>query len=188
MNFWPLITTFFLIGAAELGDKTQLLALGFAARFPAWEVIGSISAATAILMALAVVFGGAINHYVPAFYLQFLAGAVFIAFGIWTIFGKEKDEEEAEAKGYFSPFWIIFYSFFLAELGDKTQLATLTLSAEYGAPFQVWLGATLGMTGVNLLAVLAGGWIKKLVHEKVIKWIGAAAFIVFGLVTLWRLF
>ena len=81
----------------------------------------------------------------------------------------------------------IFSTFFLAELGDKTQLATLTLSAKYGTPFQVWLGATLGMAGVNVIAALAGSWIKRFIPEKAIKLLGAAVFIIFGTLTLWNL-
>lgn len=188
MNFWPLITTFFIIAAAELGDKTQLLTLGFATKYAVWQVIAAVSAATAVLMALAVIFGGAINYYIPEFYLQLMAGILFIGFGIWTILGKDEDENKAKIENGKSPFIIVFSAFFLAELGDKTQLAALTLSAKYGSPFQVWLGATLGMVGVNMIAALAGKWIKTLASEKVIQRMGAAIFIVFGLITIWRLF
>lgn len=186
MNFWPLATTFLIIAAAELGDKTQLLTLGFATKYTVWQVIAAVTAATAVLMALAVIFGGAISYYIPEFYLQLLAGTLFIGFGIWTLLGEEKEEDE-KVKGNHNPFSIVFASFFLAELGDKTQLATLALSARYGSPLQVWLGATLGMAGVNAVAALAGSWIKKIVSEKAIKWIGAAIFIIFGLITIWRL-
>ena len=188
MNLWPLLITFLIIGAAELGDKTQLLTLGFATRFPVWEVIIAVSCATAVLMALAVTFGGAINYYIPEFYLQLAAGIIFIGFGLWTLLGKEKEEEEGKTKNNKNPFAFIFTTFFLAELGDKTQLATLTLSAKYGTPIQVWLGATLGMCGVNVIAALTGSWIKKFVSEKTIKWFGAMVFILFGLFTLWSLF
>ena len=188
MNLWPLLITFFIIGAAELGDKTQLLTLGFAACFPVWEVIGAVSAATATLMGLAVIFGGTINHYVPEFYLQLIAGVLFIIFGIWTLLAKEEDEEKIRSKGKKNPFMFIFSTFFLAELGDKTQLATLALSAEYGSPFLVWLGATLGMAGINVIAALTGSWIKKFASGKTIKSLGAVIFIIFGTLTLWNLF
>jgi len=187
MNLWPLIITFFIIGTAELGDKTQLLTLSFSIKYPLWEVLGAVLAATASLMALAVIFGDAINYYIPSFYIQLLAGIVFILFGFWTILKKEKDEAAAQARDSRNPFWIVFSGFFLAELGDKTQLATLALTAKYGAPFQVWLGATLGMFGINILAAVAGSWIKNIVSDQVIKWIGAALFIIFGLVTLMAL-
>ena len=188
MNLWPLITTLFIIGAAELGDKTQLLTLTFATRFPVWKVISAVFTATAILMGLAVFLGGIINRFIPEFYLHLTAGIVFILFGLWIFFGKAEKEEEEKAVKNKNPFWIVFVTFFLAELGDKTQLATLALSARYGTPFQVWLGATLGMAGINAVAALAGSWIKRLVSEKTIKWLGAVIFILFGLITLVNLF
>lgn len=184
MNLWPLFSSFMIIAAAELGDKTQLLTLGFATRYPLWEVMGAVSAATAALMLLAVSFGGVINHFIPELYLKLAAGILFIVFGIWTVVGKEEAAERDKEKDGRSPFLIIFSAFFLAELGDKTQLATLTLSAESGTPFQVWLGATLGMVLINAIGAFSGSWIKKMVSEKAIKWLGAAIFIIFGLLTL----
>ena len=179
MNLWPLIITFLIIGAAELGDKPQLMTLTFAAKYPLWKVIGAESAASAVLMAIAVLFGSIIDKFIPPLYIQLLAGTVFIGFGLWTIFGKDKDEE-AHTSGK-NPFWIIFATFFAAELGDKTQLATLALSAKYGSPIQVWIGATLGMIGVNAVAAVAGTWVKKYVSDEIIRWVGAAIFISFGL-------
>lgn len=182
MNLWPALSSFLIIAAAELGDKTQLLVLGFVSRYPVWEVIGAVSLATALLMFLAVAFGGAINYYLPPFYVQLFAGMLFILFGLWTLFGKEKEEDGKKSRG--NPFWMIFSTFFLAELGDKTQLATFALSAQYGAPLLVWLGATLGMVGVNVLAALLGKWIKRFLPGNSIKWLGASIFILFGLITL----
>ena len=187
MNIGPFITTLLIIAAAELGDKTQLLTLGFATKYPRWKVLSAVSLASAVLMALAVMFGKAITLYLPSFYIQLAAGIIFIGFGLWAISGKE-EEEKGEAKKNLSPFLIIFSSFFLAELGDKTQLATFVLSAKYGNPFGVWLGATLGMIGINAIAVFAGYWIKNLVSEKTIKWVGALIFILFGIITLGKLF
>ncbi|MBI5700024.1 TMEM165/GDT1 family protein [Candidatus Saganbacteria bacterium] len=182
MNLWPAFSSFLIIAAAELGDKTQLLTLALTARYPFWEVMVAVGSATAALMALAVVLGGAIHRFVPDFFLQLFTGCAFIFFGLWTFFGKEKAEETKKNKG--KPFWIIFSAFFMAELGDKTQLAAFALSAEYGAPFLVWLGATVGMVAANLAAALAGGFIKKFIPENHIKWLGAATFIFFGLITL----
>jgi putative Ca2+/H+ antiporter (TMEM165/GDT1 family) len=187
MNFWPFIIAFAIIGAAELGDKTQLLTLAFATRYPVWKVIGAVFSATAVLMAIAVLFGGIINYYIPEFYLQLIAGIVFILFGLWILFGKEEEEKKDKTDNN-HPFLLVFGAFFLAELGDKTQLATLALSAKYGTPFQVWLGATLGMGTINAIAALAGNWIKKFVSERHVKLIGAAIFIIFGIVTLWNIF
>ncbi|MFA5839502.1 MAG: TMEM165/GDT1 family protein [Candidatus Margulisiibacteriota bacterium] len=187
MNLWPLLITFAIIASAELGDKTQLLTLGFSTRFPLWTVISAVSAASAVLMALAVIFGGVINQIIPQFYMQLAAGSLFIFFGILTIFGKEKDESISN-KNNSNPFLFIFSAFFLAELGDKTQLATFALSAQYGTPFQVWVGATLGMILINGIAVFAGLWINKIIPEKTIKYAGAAIFILFGVFTLYSIF
>lgn len=179
----PFFATLTVIALAELGDKTQLLTFGFATRYPLAAVMAAVSLATAILMALAVLFGGIINYFIPAVYLQVFAGVLFIGFGLWTIFGREEAEGGKNKPGR-HPFLVVFSAFFLAELGDKTQLAALALTAEYGAPFQVWLGATLGMIAVNLLGVLAGGWARNFISQKSIKYIGAAVFILFGLWTL----
>lgn len=185
MPFW---LTFLIIAAAELGDKTQLLTLGFATKYPVWKVLAAVTAATALLMALAVIFGGALTALVPHFYLQLLAGGLFIAFGLWTLLEKEKDQEQTKAKNNSNIMMLVFSTFFLAELGDKTQLATLALAAKYQAPWQVWLGATLGMVGVNMIAALAGSWLKEHLSEKVIKLTGAIIFLLFGLATLIELF
>jgi len=177
-----------VIALAELGDKTQLLTFGFAARYPFWPVMSGVACATAALMAAAVIFGGFLNRFVPLFYVQSFAGTLFILFGLWTLFGKEEAEAEAKTGAGGSPFWIVCGSFFLAELGDKTQLATLALSAKYGAPLAVWAGATLAMVFINLISVLAGGWTRQYVPAKAVKYVGAAVFILFGLWTFCELF
>ncbi len=184
MILMPLAASFILIALAELGDKTQLLTLGFASRYPLRTVLWAVSCATALLMALAVAFGGVINHYVPQASIQLLSGAAFIGFGLWTVFAREDEEAEVSKKAGHHPFWIVFFAFLLAELGDKTQLAALALSAKYGTPFLVWLGATSGMILVNLIAALAGKGLQKLVPEKKIKFWSGVLFIVFGILTL----
>jgi len=184
----PFLAALAIIGLAELGDKTQLLTFGFATKYPFWKVIAAVASATALLMAIAVGFGGIISRFIPHFYLQLSAGIIFLAFGLWTLFGREEKEEgEKEGVGR-KPFWIVFTAFFIAELGDKTQLATLTLSAQYGAPLLVWLGATLGMVGINVVSVLAGSWLNRHLPDKFIRYLGAAVFIIFGLATLAELF
>jgi len=181
----PFLAALAIIGLAELGDKTQLLTFGFATKYPFWKVIAAVASATALLMAIAVGFGGIISRIIPPFYLQLLAGLIFLAFGFWTLLGKAgKEGGEGQAEDGRSPFWIVFAAFFIAELGDKTQLATLTLSAQYGAPLLVWLGATLAMVAVNVVSVLAGSWLSRHLPAKFIRYLGAAVFIIFGLATL----
>ncbi len=182
-----LVATFVIIAAAELGDKTQLLTFSFAARFPLWEVFSAVLCASALLMAAAVFLGGLVNQVLPQFYISLFAGLVFIAFGLWTAFGKgDEGEEKQEGKG--GPFWIVFTSFLLAELGDKTQIATLALSAEYGSPLLVWIGATVAMAAVNFLGAVTGKVAGRFLPEKAVQLFGAAVFIIFGLVTLGGLF
>lgn len=176
-----------MIGLAELGDKTQLLTFGFATRYSFWKVMAAVFCATALLMGAAVIFGGVINRYVPAFYIQLLAGSLFIFFGFYTVFSREKAGQRAGDGGK-GEFGIVFTAFFLAELGDKTQLAAFALSAKYGAPLQVWLGATLAMVVVNGLGILAGRGLKNIISEDRVRLVGAAVFILFGLLTLKELF
>lgn len=181
----PFLAALAIIGLAELGDKTQLLTFGFATKYPFWKVISAVAAASALLMAIAVGCGGIISRVIPPFYLQVSAGVIFLVFGLFTLLGKEKEEGgECQAGKGKSPFWIVFAAFFIAELGDKTQLATLTLSAQYGAPIPVWLGATLAMVAINIMSVLVGRWLSRHLPEKFIRYLGAAVFIIFGLATL----
>src|SRR3989338_646266 len=147
MDLWAFLTTFFIIAAAEIGDKTFLLTLGLATRYPLQKVILMIFAATGLLMAAIVFLGGAVNHFIPTFYVQLAAGILFVIFGLWTALEKEEEEKETMNRSLGA----VFMVFMLAELGDKTQLAKLTLSAKYGASLAVWLGATLGMAGVDSL-------------------------------------
>lgn len=188
MTFWPLIVSLLVIGIAELGDKTQLLAIGLATRFPLGEVIVGVFAATALLNGLAVIFGGIIYQFVPHFFLQLTAGLMFLGFGLWTIFAEEKEEVKPGGAKNRSKFLFIVSAFFLAELGDKTQLAVMALAAKYGTPFQIWLGSTLGMGGINIAAVLACLFFKRHVPEEKIRWAGAVIFILFGLFTFLELF
>ena len=178
-------SSLFIIAIAELGDKTQLLTFGFAAKYPLWEVLSSVACATGLLMLIAVIFGGVINYYIPAFLIQLLVGILFIAFGIRNLFG-EKEEEMGKRVG--NPFWVVFVAFFLAELGDKTQIATLALSARYGAPFQVWLGATAGMVLVNCIGAVAGKWIGKHIPFLWMRLLASLIFLIFGFLTLGDIF
>jgi Ca2+/H+ antiporter, TMEM165/GDT1 family len=184
MTIWPLLSSFLVIFLAELGDKTQLLTIGFAAKFPFWEVILAVGAATGCLMALAVLCGGVLDQYIPAFYLQLFAAALFLFYGVKTLIDKEEEAETAATGGKGNSFGLIFAAFFLAEMGDKTQLAALALTTKYGAPFLVWLGATAGMIGSNIVGGLAGRWLHRKLSARVVRWFGGLLFLIFGLWTL----
>jgi putative Ca2+/H+ antiporter (TMEM165/GDT1 family) len=176
-----------LIGIAELGDKTQLLTLALAAKYPMEKVIYGIFSATAALMLIAVLLGEIIIKLVPMIFISILAGAFFIIYGLIIIApiakAEEKKESSEQAIRSKDPFWIVFGSFFLAEIGDKTQLATFAMTAKYGAPVQIWIGATLGMVAVNLFGLVIGNVLKNYLPEKAINYLTGGIFILFGTLT-----
>lgn len=184
MNFTPLIAAFLIVGIAELGDKSQLLTIAFASKYPMEKVIYGIVSATSALMLIAVFFGEIITNIIPKLFIAILAGAFFLIYGLMII-KPIKEEEEKTEKSVRSkdPFWAVFGSFFLAEAGDKTQLATFALAAKYGAPVQVWIGATLGMVTMNLFGLLIGNVMKNYLPMRIINYISGGIFILFGLVT-----
>ncbi|MHB9096084.1 MAG: TMEM165/GDT1 family protein [Eubacteriales bacterium] len=188
------IGSLFFITMAEMGDKTQLVALAFATRYKVKDVIGGIFAATLLVHLFSVVVGQFLGEWIPFTYIQLLAGISFIGFGIWTLRGDELDGEH-EKISRFGPFLTVAIAFFLAELGDKTQLATIslaakyssTLAAKYSSFIQVWVGSTFGMVIADGLAIVVGIVLGKKLPEKIIKWVSAVIFIGFGIVTLIRL-
>ncbi|HBG81210.1 TPA: UPF0016 domain-containing protein [candidate division CPR2 bacterium] len=182
--------TFGLIALAELGDKTQLLALSFATKYKQARVILGIGLAILVLQFLAAMLGEKIGNVIPQNYLQLGVGILFIGFGIWSL-RKDEDVEKAKDIKERSSFKIILtiaLLFFVAELGDKTQLATFSLAAKYNSFWQVWAGSVLGLLAADVLAILAGLYLGKRLPHKKIQYISASAFIFFGLVTLGQVF
>lgn len=181
----------FFITLAEMGDKTQLVALAFATRYKVRDVLAGIFAATLLVHLFSVLIGQFLGGLIPYTYIKILAGLSFIGFGIWTLRGDELDGED-ERKTRFGPFVTVAIAFFLAELGDKTQLATISLAAQYASPYVsewrtfigVWLGSTLGMVIADGLAIIIGRVLGKRLPEKGIKWVSAVIFTGFGVVTL----
>ena len=182
ISIQPFLAAVALLAVAELGDKTQIMTIGFAARYKLTTVLGSIIAATALLNLLAVILGKFITLYIPMSVVGAGAGILFLVFGAWTLLAPSDPEAEAEAGK--QHFWSIFGAFFLAELGDKTQLAVVALAARYNQPLQIWLGATLGMCLANLLAILVGNRLGAALPEKALRWVAGLLFIAFGLVAL----
>src|SRR3972149_1881506 len=148
------LKTFLLIAAAEMGDKTQLLTLAFAARRAAGHVLGGVLIGTLANHALAVGLGGAALLVLPLAWVKVAAGLSFIGFGLWTLRGDRLSG--AEERNFGHPLLTVAVSFFIAEMGDKTQLATAVLAAEARALVPVWLGSSLGMVVANGLAIGAG--------------------------------
>ena len=176
--FWVSLGIVFL---AELGDKTQLVALLLATRFRVGVVLAGIFFATLAVHAFSVALGGATSQFLPRSWIYLLSGLAFIGFGWWTWRGDTLgDEEDSLNRRGGSPFVIVFITFFLAELGDKTMLSTVTLAASRDlAP--VWLGSTLGMVLSDGLAIWVGHILGKRLPERAIKVGAAFIFVVFGL-------
>ena len=170
-----------VIFLAELGDKSQLMAMTFATRFKARTVLLGITLATAVVHLLSVALGGLIGDAVPTDALAVAAGLAFLGFAAWTLRGDTLTEEErakaSRATG--SALLAVGLAFFLAELGDKTMLATITLATDYGW-VGTWVGSTLGMVLADALAILVGLWLGRSLPDKVLKYGAAAAFAVFG--------
>ena len=173
------IASLALVVLAEMGDKTQLLAMAFATRFRAQTVLLGVFVATAANHLLAVAVGNYASQIIPIVYIQIAAAASFILFGIWTLRGDTLEGEDQRFK--FSPFWTVAAAFFLAEMGDKTQLATVALAAKYQQILPVWIGTVTGMIISDAIGIGAGILLGKRLPEKVIKWIAASIFIVFGI-------
>ena len=152
-----ILVSFGVIFVAELGDKSQLMALTFATRFRAVPVLIGITIATALVHLVSVLVGGLLGATLPTRAITLVAGLAFIAFGLWTLRGDrltEEDERRA-AQPARNVVLTVGFVFFLAELGDKTMLATITLATREGL-FGTWLGSTLGMVVADALAIGVG--------------------------------
>jgi putative Ca2+/H+ antiporter (TMEM165/GDT1 family) len=170
---------------AEMGDKTQLLAMALACRFRWQTVMLGVFAATLGNHFLAVVAGTYLTKLIPLDYVRIAAFASFILFGFWTLRGDTLEGEDQRFN--FSPFWTVAVAFFLAEMGDKTQLTTVALAAEYQSIFSVWLGTTSGMLIADAIGIGVGIVLGKKIPERTIKWTAAFIFIFFGLSGLYEL-
>jgi putative Ca2+/H+ antiporter (TMEM165/GDT1 family) len=180
--FWLSLGLIFL---AELGDKTQLVAMTLAARFRAGVVLWGVFVATLAVHAFSVLLGDISGRLLGPGWIETISGLAFIFFGLWTLRGDSLDEEKEKKRRSRSPFMIVAVTFFLAELGDKTMLGTVTLAA--GQPWlPVWLGSTIGMVASDGLAILVGQIMGKRLPERAISRGAAVVFFLVGLVYLWQ--
>jgi putative Ca2+/H+ antiporter (TMEM165/GDT1 family) len=176
-----LAVSFAVIFVAELGDKSQLMALTFATRYRAAAVLTGITIATAVVHLISVAVGYGLGAALPTGWIALAAGLAFLGFGAWTLRGDRlSDEEKARAdRGGRSAVWAVGGAFFLAELGDKTMLATITLATQYGW-FGTWIGSTVGMVAADALAILVGRWLGRHLPDRIIRYGAAALFALFG--------
>ncbi|MEN9722072.1 MAG: hypothetical protein RJB38_58 [Pseudomonadota bacterium] len=171
-----LLQSFVLVAASEMGDKTQLLAFSLAARYrrPVPVLLG-ILVATVLNHALAASLGSVAGSWVSPELLRWILGGLFIAFALWTLKPDSADQGGSDSR--FGPFLTTAMLFFLAEMGDKTQLATVALGARFSSVAWVTVGTTLGMMLSDGLAVFAG---ERLAERLPMQWIRrGAAFLFF---------
>jgi len=173
------LTSLAIVVLAEMGDKTQLLAMAFATRFRWQTVMLGVLLATAANHLFAVYVGNYLTAIIPLSVIKIAAAASFILFGLWTLRGDELGDEDTRFN--FSPFWTVTVAFFIAEMGDKTQLATVALAAEFNSVAPVWMGTTTGMLIADGFGIIVGIVLHKKIPEKQIKWFSALVFIGFGL-------
>ncbi|OBK73874.1 TMEM165/GDT1 family protein [Mycobacterium sp. 1274761.0] len=179
--FAALLLSFAVIFVAELGDKSQLMAMTFALRHRWWVVLGGITVATTAVHLISVAVGHYLGAALPTHLLGIFAGVAFVLFGLWTLRGDSlSDDEATRAQRSNAPaFLAVTSAFLLAELGDKTMLATITLAADNDW-VGVWIGSTLGMVAADALAIVIGAIAGKHLPERFIQLAAAASFVAFG--------
>ena len=178
-----LLLSFGIIFIAELGDKSQLMALAFAARYRPLPILIGITAATAVVHAFSVLVGAMLGAALPTKKISIVAGIAFLLFAAWTVRGDKLSDEEASKAGRTARSAVIAVAvaFFLAELGDKTMLATITLATTEGL-LGTWIGSTLGMVVADGMAIAVGAQLGKRLPARAIKVGAAASFVVFGVI------
>jgi putative Ca2+/H+ antiporter (TMEM165/GDT1 family) len=193
-----LAVAFGVVFVAELGDKSQLLAMTLAARYRPWAVLAGIAAAALVLQGLAVLVGSFVGDRLPTRPIQVVAGLAFLAFAVWTLLDRDDDDADgADADGddsgepggaehdaapeRRSGLLTAGTAFFVSEFGDKTMLATVTLATQQGA-LGTWLGASAGMVAADALAVVVGAVAGARLPRRVVRWVAAATFALFGVV------
>lgn len=172
---------FLLVVLAEMGDKTQFVAMTFAAKYNPYKVLFAIFLGTVANFAIVIVLGQLLTEIVPLDAISLAASVAFIAFGVWTL--REEKAEEGNVKlSRFGVVATIGVAFFVAELGDKTQLATLSLAVQYHSPVSVLIGATLAMIVADGIGIIIGVVFCRRIPQRKLKWLSAVIFVLFGLV------
>ena len=184
-------SAFAMVFLAEMGDKTQLFLVSLSSKFKIKSIIIGVAAAIAVLNAAAVAVGFLIGDAIDPTIVKFVAGAAFLAFAYTSLFPK-KDEEES-AKRSKGAVVAVFLSFLAAELGDKTQIMTLTLSAQSGAAggglkeaALIFAACSLGLFAADVIGMLIGYFLSKKLPEKVFSYISFVIFTAFGVYTIYE--
>lgn len=184
MIIQEIFQAFILIFIAEMGDKTQILALAFATRYPVKKVLLGIFLGSLLNHGLAVALGSYISNFLPMDTIQIIAGFAFVGFSLWSLKSDDDGDEAIEPKTAFGPVLTVAFAFFIGELGDKTQLTAITLAAKSLLPFVVVIGTVSGMIATGGLGIYIGKKLGDRVPEFAIKIIAASIFMLFGVLKL----
>ena len=164
---------------AEMGDKTQILAMMFATKYKMSQVLLGVLIGSFLNHGVAVLFGSLIGGMIPANVLQIIAGSAFIFFALWSL-KEDEDEDEEEGVRKLGPVFTVAAAFFIGELGDKTQLTAITLSVDAAHPFFILLGTVSGMLLTSGVGIIVGSKIGDKIPELFMKFIAYGLFLVFG--------
>lgn len=183
------VKVFFTEFIAEMGDKTQLMLIALTSKYKLRDIILGTATAILVLNGLAVLAGGLISEFIPDWFIKTVAALAFLYFAASTVTGDDDDEEEegGKSKIKFTPL-AVFCTFFVAELGDKTQLTTITFGANEGmsAAFIVWIGCSLGLFAADVLGMLVGYLLKSKTPDGLLNTLAFVIFSVFGVYTLYQ--
>ncbi len=181
-----LIKAFALIFVAEMGDKTQILAMAFATRYPVKKVLLGIFFGAFLNHGLAVMLGSYLSSFIPINTIQIIAGFAFVGFSLWTLKSEDGEEKEEEHKAKSGPVVTVALAFFIGELGDKTQLTAITLATDAAYPVLILCGTVLGMIATGGIGIIIGKKIGDKIPENAIKLIASAVFMFFGVSKLYQ--
>ena len=183
------LKVFFTEFIAEMGDKTQLMLIALTSKYKLKNIIFGTAAAILVLNGLAVLAGGLVSEFIPGWLIKTVAALAFLYFAASTIAGDDDEEEEegGNSKIKFAPF-AVFCTFFVAELGDKTQLTAITFGANEGmeAAIVVWIACSLGLFAADILGMLVGYLLKSKTPEGLLNTLAFVIFSVFGVYTLYQ--
>lgn len=173
---------------AEMGDKTQLMLIALTSKYKLKDIILGTGVAILVLNGLAVLAGGLVSEFIPDWVIKIVAALAFLYFAASTIAGDEDEEEENAKSGIqFAPL-AVFCTFFVAELGDKTQLTAITFGANEGmsAALIVWLACSLGLFAADILGMMVGYLLKSKMPDGLLKSLAFVIFSIFGVYTLYQ--
>jgi putative Ca2+/H+ antiporter (TMEM165/GDT1 family) len=182
LDLFPLLSTLAIVAVAEFGDKTQIAVINLSCEHRPRSVFIGALLAFALVVGVSASIGGAVAPYFSAFWIDLAGGISFLIFGVYTLFSRR--DEMVKIKEHSRTVTTTFLLIAITELGDKTQLAVIALSAKYSAPIQVFLGAILAMALLTALAVVFGKIISQYISARYIKIGASLIFIAFGILFL----